>query len=114
MWVTMGTTTAHEAGQPLDGSRVFTMSFPNDWDIDECMTALMDPKGVPGAPGQAAWQNHSTGHPDWVDSDNPEFAELVASRTGCRVGTPADVEETHHTENGPPGIGPDGPTGGRR
>lgn len=44
--------------------------------------------------------------PAWVWSDNEDFAVLLGHYFGCPVGKPDDVEDTHYTESGPPGVGP--------
>ena len=55
------------------------------------------------------FKNHSTTDPTWVDSDNADLAQMLAEAYGdIPVGTPPDVEQTHHTVNGPPGVS--GPT----
>jgi hypothetical protein len=49
----------------------------------------------------------------WVASDNALLATNLAEQFGVPVGVPEDVEDTHHTENGPPGenaeVAPVGP-----
>lgn len=54
----------------------------------------------------AHWQATGNGTPAWVWSDNPDFAVLLGAFYGCPVGRPDDVEMTHYTESGPPGVGP--------
>ncbi len=54
----------------------------------------------------AAWNNESSGSPAWVWSDNEDFAVLLGHFFGAPVGRPDDVEQTHHTNAGPPGVGP--------
>lgn len=49
----------------------------------------------------------STGVPTWVWSDNEPLAVLLGHYFGCPVGRPDDVEDTHFTFSGPPGVGPD-------
>lgn len=44
--------------------------------------------------------------PTWVWSDNPDLAEFLGQWYDCPVGIPGDVENTHHTEAGPPGVHP--------
>ena len=54
-----------------------------------------------------AWQAESSGSPTWVScEDNDDFEVLLAAVFGCPRGRPADVEETHFTHAGPPGVGP--------
>lgn len=52
------------------------------------------------------WQHHSTQPPSWVESDNPSLQAFLAGVFGCPEGAPEDVEDTHHTMFGPPGVGP--------
>jgi hypothetical protein len=58
----------------------------------------------------AAWNNESSGKPGWVWSDNEEFEVLLGKFFGCPVGRPEDVEATHYTNSGAPGIGVDYPS----
>ena len=51
------------------------------------------------------WPNHSDVPPTWVTSDNEDLAQMLAEAYGCPVGKPEDVEATHHTAAGPPGVG---------
>lgn len=88
----------------LDGARVVTVTFPDDMPLMEIATTITIAQGV--------WDSHSpggyadSGAPTWVDSDSSALAALLAEHFGCDVGAPADVERTHWTENGPPGVGP--------
>jgi len=54
------------------------------------------------------WKNHSepATTPEWVWSNNPETQRLVAEFFACPQGRPADVEMTHFTTAGPPGVSP--------
>lgn len=53
------------------------------------------------------WPSHSPNSPSWVDSDDePDLALMLSEAYGCPVGIPEDVEQTHHTISGPPGVGP--------
>jgi hypothetical protein len=54
----------------------------------------------------AAWRAEAAGDPTWVDCDNNDFAVLLGEFFGCPVGRPDDVESTHYTNAGPPGVGP--------
>jgi hypothetical protein len=36
------------------------------------------------------WRYHSAGMPEWVESDDPEFADALAGWFGCDVGRPED------------------------
>ncbi len=52
------------------------------------------------------WPNHSPNSPTWVESDVPDLAVMLSEAYGCPVGAPEDLEATHHTLAGPPGVGP--------
>jgi hypothetical protein len=52
------------------------------------------------------WNKHSNQPPAWVWSDEPEMERLLSEFWQCPTGIPEDVEMTHHTMNGPPGVGP--------
>lgn len=53
-----------------------------------------------------SWSMNADGIPAWVWSDNNDFAVLLGAFYGCPVGRPDDIEMTHHTDSGPPGVGP--------
>jgi hypothetical protein len=55
------------------------------------------------------WRAESTGAPTWVWSDNPDFAVLLGAFFGCPVGRPDDLEATHFTTAGAPGVFPPEP-----
>lgn len=72
------------------------------------------PDGITRMPSQeailaaiAGWRANSSSNPTWVWSDNDDFAVLLGKFFNCPVGRPADVEETHYTYAGPPGVGPE-------
>ena len=72
---------------------------------DEALLALLHPAGI--------WNAHSIAPPSWVHSDSDDskvtgFLAKVAEfhGEGCKVGRPADVEDTHFTVHGGPGIVP--------
>lgn len=53
------------------------------------------------------WPNHSPKNPTYSASDDePDLALMLSEAYGCPVGRPEDVEDTHHTVSGPPGVGP--------
>lgn len=86
----------------LDGLRVVTVDIPPGMPLMQAAATITLGRGV--------WESHSKGQPPtWVESDNPVLAGLLAEHYGCVVGAPADVEATHYTESGPPGVGPHGP-----
>lgn len=66
---------------------------------NEAFLAVVNPLG-------GMWDHHSADTPLWVWSDNPAFGKLIGGFFGCDVGRPADVEDTHNTQFGPPGVGP--------
>lgn len=67
---------------------------------DEALLALVHPAGL--------WNFHSATSPSWVHSEHPGLAEAVAAYhgEGVAVGKPADVEDTHFTAAGAPGVVP--------
>lgn len=90
--------------ESLDGERVTYINIPNeDVNLSEAFTTITDPRGAWGA---HAAQGDS---PSWVYSDNAALQMLLAQHFGCVEGRPDNVEATHHTLAGPPGVGPDGP-----
>lgn len=56
---------------------------------------------------RASFAAQSEGRPSWVWSDNADFEKLLGAFFGCPTGRPADVEMTHHTDAGPPGVAQD-------
>lgn len=126
MYVTMGTNTGRELlkrtnadgeeeeyESALSGPRTLTITPPEDRNIADLFVEITAvPRGI--------WFAHNQGEevqqPAWVESDIPGFAELLCAHYGLdpktAIGAPKDVEETHWTEAGPPGIGPDGPVKG--
>jgi hypothetical protein len=63
---------------------------------DEALLEIVAPGGL--------WSKLSTAKPTWVESDNADMARLLGAWFDCPVGKPADVEETHHTYSGGPGV----------
>lgn len=92
----------------LPGKRTVSCAFPDEMSLMECANTITISKGI--------WDSHSpgdfadSGKPTWVWSDSPSLQALLAEHYGCDAGVPDDVEDTHHTESGPPGVGPDGET----
>lgn len=84
--------------QPLDGDRVTTVVFPEGTSIAEAFATVTAGNGV--------WANHSDGTPTWVECSSAGLQALLAEHYGCDEGKPADVEDTHYTTSGPPGVGP--------
>lgn len=53
------------------------------------------------------FQSHSPTSPTFANSEDcPDLALMLSEAYGCPVGLPDDVEDTHHTTSGPPGVGP--------
>ena len=84
--------------RPLDEPRVTTIQIPPDRPLIEALFEITQP-------GRGVWDNHSAGPPTWVESDDPALEEMLSRHYGCPVGAPKDVERTHWTEAGPPGVG---------
>lgn len=57
--------------------------------------------------GDGAWTKHSASSPTWVWSDNEVMAQYLSDLYGCPKGRPADVEATHYTRAGAPGVYPE-------
>jgi hypothetical protein len=76
----------------------------------EPVIAVASPFGI--------WRAHAKQGtvPKWInlvegDEKAQETVRILADYYGCPVGRPVGLEDTHHTWNGPPGVGPD-PFGG--
>ena len=77
---------------------------------------MQRPNGVTNLPGHEAllalihpgglWPQHGAVPPSWIWAENSEFANQVGQFYGCAVGRPGNVEETHWTHAGPPGVIP--------
>lgn len=57
-------------------------------------------------PLAGVWSRHGEGGPSWVWSDNAELQALLSEFYGIPGGRPTDVEDTHYTRFGAPGVGP--------
>lgn len=88
----------HDASAGLDGKTAGIHVLSND------ITHLPDHEGFVSV--LSDWPHHSPNPPSWVWSDEPDLARMLSEFYGCPVGIPDDVEDTHHTVNGPPGVGP--------
>lgn len=105
---------------PLDGARVATISVPEDLgsdivgalnDIVKLLPGILQPcstcngTGVDDsdAPSCANCKGSRVESVVWVAAENDYLEGLLAHQLGAERGVPGDVEETHHTENGPPG-----------
>lgn len=80
---------------PLDEPRVTTVSIPDGVSLSEAFATLTSAKGV------VAYHADDVA---WVECDSPGLTALLVEHYGCEVGAPADLEATHHTFNGPPGV----------
>lgn len=74
---------------------------------------LAHPSGVKGFPDHEAfrivladWLNHSTDDPTWVRCDHPALEQMLSDYYGCPIGAPENLEDTHWTRHGMPGVGP--------
>lgn len=106
-----------DADEEGNGGRSFNASPPTPDELrNEVARAIVDGDGVTHLPGHEAlldvlgadglWRHHSSTAPAWVSSDDEQFGRYLAGYWGCEYGEPADVEDTHFTVSGPPGVGP--------
>jgi len=83
--------------RPVEGLRVLSIHAPDDITTGEAFTTVSSGNGVVS--------NHSDDKPAWVSvPDKPGLQALLAEHYGIAEGKPADVEQTHYTVNGPPGV----------
>lgn len=82
---------------PMEGARVLTMKIPDDVSTAEAFVAVTSKNGI-----AEKWLGDEA--PTWVAAETPGLQMLLAEHFGCAEGKPADVEDTHWTENGPPGV----------
>lgn len=103
-----------------DGS--FNPSYIVGSDAQEIKEHLMDNPGlVTHLPGNGAvlgvirsWADHATTKPTWVvvepgarsEEEAADFERFLSEYWRCDRGYPDDLEETHNTFAGPPGVGP--------
>ena len=81
--------------------------------------SLLNRDGITNLPGhepvlvvahpQGAWRAHAKPgtSPTWVSCDDPEVERILADYYNCPAGVPSDVEDTHYTVAGAPGVGPE-------
>lgn len=82
--------------EPAPGPSVCYVRAPGD--LAEVFVTISDRTG-------GVWTYQSFDEkPSWVESDSPELAALLGAHYGIPVGAPEDLEDTHHTYNGPPGV----------
>lgn len=108
--------------EPVLGPAVTYLSIPDSYtmtdgaDIDKIARGIAtSANGVTNLPGHEAllcvvhqagmWPHHGAEAPSWVWSDNAEFARQLGEWFGCPVGRPDDLEATHYTLAGVPGVG---------
>jgi hypothetical protein len=87
----------------LPDPRVTTIEFPEGTTLAEAFVSIATGAGG----GRGLWHYHSDGPATWVDSDSPGLAQLLSEHFGCPIGAPDDVEDTHWTPAGRPGVGPE-------
>lgn len=76
----------HPLGFPEPENRVTTAVIPDSDTEAEAFRAITDADGV--------WRNRSeAAAPDWVEADNPDFADRLAAHYGIPVGRPDDWED---------------------
>lgn len=83
--------------EPLSEPRVVYVNLPEGTSLSEAFTTLTAANGV-----VANWADDVA----WVETDSPGLAALLCEHYGCAQGAPGDLEDTHYTANGPPGVGP--------
>lgn len=124
MRVEFGNPSPHHAPtgtkEALPGPAVTYLQIPDSYTVTDGADANDLAKqlalgGVTNLPGHEAllsvihqggmWAAHGDAIPSWVWSDNPEFARQLSDWFGCPIGRPDDIEASHYTHAGPPGVG---------
>lgn len=83
-------------GTPLAGDGIYPVhNFPGS----ETLTELFNPIG-------GFWAEHAFDqYPTWAYcEEDPALARHIAAYTGCAIGRPSGVEDTHYTNRGAPGV----------
>ena len=81
--VRLGNQAALDAGQPLEGDQVTTVHLPDSWSTEQVFNGITDPQGV--------WRAHSgASAPAWVESDDPDVAQMISEHYACPVGRPEE------------------------
>lgn len=96
-WGDFGALT-HDSDAGLDGLASGVHVLSNDvthLPESECFVSIV-----------SDWPHHSPNPPAWVWASDPDLARMLSEFYGCPVGVPEDLEDTHHTAAGPPGVGP--------
>ena len=134
MHVELGNPKPHDASPEhmLPGPAVTSIEIPDDYtlepgaDVKDLALHLAQNPDVTNLPDHeaflavvhpaaGAWTSgkHGVGTPSWVHVEGPdpakaaELQRLLGEFWGVPQGRPADVEDTHYTKNGPPGVGPE-------
>lgn len=121
MLVEFGNPTPTEPdGSTLPGPAVTYFSIPDERTLEEgadvgdvLLHLARNPGQTSHLPGLEALLDvvrtlplHMSGTPSWVWSDNPVLAQYLSEFFDVPIGRPGDVESTHHTLAGPPGVAP--------
>ncbi len=83
----------------LPEPRVCDIEFPEGTSLSEAFTTITARGGL--------WSYHSDSPATWVESDSPGLSALLAEHFGCPEGAPGDLEDTHWTRAGRPGVRPE-------
>jgi hypothetical protein len=110
-----------ETDEPLpsvitDGSPTVTVFHISPWDVtyDEEGNPVDTLRTVRATFDNivSTWKQHSLKPPTWTTGTPdcpPGLVDMLANYFEIPANPPEDVELTHHTTYGPPGVGPDGP-----
>lgn len=84
--------------RPLDtdAPRSTVVQLPDDTPLGEALLTIT-----------RLWALHSAEPAAWVASDSASLEALLAEHFDCEAGKPGDVEATHYTLAGPPGVYPE-------
>lgn len=101
----------------VEGPRVTALDVGEDptgaLDVLSALKAGWPPSEDLPANRRGIWASHSSEPPAWVSCpQDPNLEGSIARLFGCPVGIPDDVEATHYTYSGPPGVGPGLPDDG--
>lgn len=116
--------------EPLPGPAVTHVDIPDDYtfnpdvNVDELVREMFRAQqtgGVTSRPDDEVllvflhwdgfWTHHGKDMPSWVSVTGPDAVKndglerVLADYYGCARGVPDDVEATHYTRSGPPGVG---------
>lgn len=124
MRIEFGNPSPREAatGEPVPGPSVTYVNIPDTYtfkggaDAKDLALHLAQNPDITNLPDHEAfvavahgtaglWTRHSASKPSWVWSDNEDMSALLSEYYGCPVGRPDDLEDTHYTQSGAPGVG---------